>query len=64
MIPHTATAVHSHARLVTWLRCRSCHSGSFAARGWLQPVGLWDLAHEAAPEGIRQRSEVSRAYLG
>jgi hypothetical protein len=64
MIAHTAPAVHSQASLVPWLRCRSCHSGYFTASGWLQPVGLWDLAHEAAPEGIRQRSEVSRAYLG
>jgi hypothetical protein len=64
MIAHTAPSVHSQASLATWLRCRSCHSGSFAASGWLQPVGLWDLAHEAAPEGICQRSEVSRAYLG
>jgi|RhiMetdeSRZDD1v2_1073273.scaffolds.fasta_scaffold121018_4 hypothetical protein len=64
MIAHTAPSVHSPARIMTWLRCRSCQSGYFAAGGRLQPVGLWDLAHEAAPDGIRQRGEVSRAYLG
>ena len=64
MITHTAPAVHSQASLVTWLCCCSYHSGSFAADGWLQPVGLWALAHETVPDGIRQRGEVSRAYLG
>jgi hypothetical protein len=50
--------------LVTWLRCRACQRGYFAAcapspqscpacaDGWLLPVGLWDLRTEAAPAGI------------
>jgi hypothetical protein len=62
--------------LVTWLRCQSCCWGYFTtsalvlqlcpacAGDRLQPLGLWDLTHEAAPDGIRQRSEVSHAYLG
>jgi len=64
MIAYTAPSVHSQASLVTWLRRRSCNSGYFAVGGWLQPVGLWDLAHEVAPDGILQRGEVSRAYPG
>jgi hypothetical protein len=51
-------------RLVTWLRCCTCHRGYFAAGapspqpcpacdgGWLLPVGSWDLAHEVAPAGM------------
>lgn len=73
MIPHTAPVVHSPSRplrLVTWLRCRTCHAGYFAAGvpspqpcqacagGRLQPVGIWDLAHEAAPAGMLRRQEV------
>ena len=58
------TLSNSQASLATWLRCRSCHSGYFAASGSLQPVGLWDPAHEAAPEGIRQRSEVKPCLPG
>jgi hypothetical protein len=57
-------------RLVTWLRCRTCQRGYFAAGapspqpcpacagGWLLPVGIWDLAHEAAPSGMLRRGEM------
>jgi hypothetical protein len=49
--------------VVTWLRCRACHHGYFASgaptpqpcpvcAGVLQPVALWDSAHEAAPPGM------------
>jgi hypothetical protein len=63
-------------RLVTWLRCRQCCRGYFTAGapgpqpcpacagGRLQPVGLWDLVHEAAPPGLLRRMEVHRADLG
>jgi hypothetical protein len=55
---------------VTWLRCRACQRGYFAAGapgpracpacagGRLQPVGIWDLAHEAAPAGMLRHGEV------
>jgi hypothetical protein len=55
---------HTPARLVTWLRCRSCQRGYFAADapgphhcpactgGRLQPVGLWDLRTDPAPPGM------------
>ena len=51
-------------RLITWLRCRACHRGYVSAGapgphacpactgGRLQPVALWDLACEAAPQGM------------
>ena len=51
-------------RLVTWLRCRTCHAGYFAASapgpqacpactgGRLQPVALWDLRTDASPPGM------------
>jgi hypothetical protein len=63
-------------RLVTWLRCRGCSAGFFAAGapspqscsvctgGRLQPVGSWNLAHEAAPAGLLRRGEVKHAVLG
>ena len=46
------------------MRCRACHRSYFAAGapspqacpactgGRLQPVVLWDLAHEAVPAGM------------
>jgi hypothetical protein len=52
------------SRLVTWLRCRTCHASYFAAdppspracsdytSGRLQPVALWDLHTKAAPPGM------------
>jgi rubrerythrin len=55
--------------LVTWLRCRACHAGYFAAGapgpqacpacagGRQQLVGLWDLRTEAAPAGMLRRGE-------
>jgi hypothetical protein len=55
------------SRLVTWLRCRTCQRGYFTAGvpspqpcpacagGWLHPMALWDLAHEAAPAGMLWR---------
>ena len=58
------------------LRCHTCHRGYFAAGapspqpcqactgGRLLPVGLWDLAHEAAPPGMLSRKEVHRAHVG
>ncbi len=73
---YTTTALLSTSRLVTWLRCRACQRGYFAAGvpspqpcpacagGQLQPVALWDLAHEAAPAGMLRRGEVSYAHLG
>lgn len=70
MIAHTAPSVHSHARLVTWLHCAHCNTGSFAAGvpnpqpdptctgGQLQPAALGDLCTEAAPAGMVWRGEV------
>jgi hypothetical protein len=60
-------------RLVTWLRCRSCQRGFFAASapgpqscpacagGRLLPIALWDLAHEADQAGMLWRAEVHHA---
>lgn len=57
-------------RLISWLRCRACHRGYFAAGapdpqacpacagGRLQPVGTWALAHEGAPLGMLVRPVV------
>jgi len=53
-------------RLVTWLRCRACQQGYFAAsapspqpcpacKGRLQPVALWDLRRDLAPPGGMMR---------
>jgi hypothetical protein len=59
------------ARLITWLRCEWCHRGYVASGapdpqacpactgGRLLPVGLWDLAHEAAPVGMLWREGVA-----
>jgi hypothetical protein len=69
MITYTIPSVHSPARLVTWLRCRACQRGYFATgvpgpracpacTGRLLPVGIWDLAHEAALAGMLRRGEV------
>jgi hypothetical protein len=70
MIQHPSPQVDKPTPLVTWLRCPVCHAGYFAAGapdlqpcpacagGRLQPVGLWDLAHEAAPAGMLRRGEV------
>lgn len=73
MIAHPAPSIHNPARparLVTWLRCRACHRGYFAAGapapqpcpactgGRLQPVALWDLRTEAAPPGMLRHVEV------
>src|SRR5262245_30735122 len=60
---------HRCPRLVTWLRCRQCHRGYFAADapqpqpcpacadGRLRPVGRWALRTEAAPAGMLRRGE-------
>ncbi len=54
------------ALLVTWLRCRACQRGYFAAGapapgpqacpacvgGRLQPVALWDLRTDPTPPGM------------
>lgn len=67
MIAHTAPSAHSPARparLVTWLRCRTCHAGYFAAGapgpqtcpacegGCLRPVEAWDLRWDPAPAAM------------
>lgn len=68
MIAHTPAPVHSPvqpARVVTWLRCHACQRVYFAvgaptpqpcpacAGGRHMPTSVWDLAHEAAPPGVR-----------
>ena len=64
------------ARLVTWLRCRACHRGYFAAGamdsqlcpacagGRLHPIALWDVRRDAAPPEMLLGGEVSYAHLG
>lgn len=74
MIPYTKNPVHDPNRLalfVTWLRCPACKHGYFTdgatspqpcpacAGGRLVPVGLWNLAHEAAPAGMLRLGEVA-----
>jgi hypothetical protein len=67
MIAHTAPSVHSHARLVTWLHCAHCHTGSFAAGapipqpslactgGRLPPVGVCNLRADQVLPGLLAR---------
>ena len=69
--PTTTNSPSRPPRLVTWLRCRVCQRGYFAAGapspqpcpactgGRLQPVALWDLCTEAAPPGMLRRGEVA-----
>jgi hypothetical protein len=64
--PRVDRPARPYPRLVTWLRCRACQRGFFAAAapgplacpacpgGRLQPVARWDLRTEPTPPGMRR----------